>query len=481
MAMNNKYDFVPEEIDTRNQPIIRSLHDIYRTRPQDAQSLAKGEERLLASLQQSQVIRAFPTALEPQHPVGQEATAHQKRNAWQHYLSTLAAAAVIVLMVGSLGAVLALVHRSGGSTPKKTPVATASPAIRNRPLPHTVFFQSIKMIDASTGWAASNADALYRTTDGGTHWKNVTPPYNVWGGETFVSADVAWVLTSDGNAHMSIARTVNGGQTWQNMHLTYPQVTDSSLSLHIDALNAQDCWLYSESYLLRTTDGGKTWQTLLTPQASNAPLLYIGWMSFKDSLTGWAQGANKKDASWAMFVTHDGGKTWQTQIFAFSLQLHQNQAQLESPQFFNADDGVLPVTVQVGQSQRTDFYTTHDGGATWSKSAQLQGTSISHTPFADTDFLDMNHWFVVDIKLTGYPFPLSTVVHVTGDGGQSWTTIYPQSAYHNVYGLQFLTGQVGWAISDATPYALIGPDNGVLMKTADGGKSWTPVYIPPPK
>ena len=135
--------------------------------------------------------------------------------------------------------------------------------------------------------------------------------------------------------------------------------------------------------IFRTTDGGATWtiasSTNSRGESMPGALPYAGkktGLSFLDASTGWITVDDGPSHIPWLYVSHDGGRTWQQQ----SLQLPPNQAPtrlgLAPPTFFNATDGVLPVySVFIGgchpdnvdneQCWGSDIYVTHDGGRTW--------------------------------------------------------------------------------------------------------------------
>jgi len=77
-----------------------------------------------------------------------------------------------------------------------------------------------KMIDASTGWAYGPQ----RTTDGGSHWVDVSPP-SIPGrtpinDQFFLDSMHAWVAETSGTStacvdHVVTFATADGGRTWQ--------------------------------------------------------------------------------------------------------------------------------------------------------------------------------------------------------------------------------------------------------------------------
>src|SRR6266581_2992578 len=80
-----------------------------------------------------------------------------------------------------------------------------------------------KMFSPTTGWGLA-ADAIVRTTDGGIHWTNVSPPGWERGNDYplppksdfFLDGDRAWVTeTSTTSLQVVFFRTTDGGRTWQ--------------------------------------------------------------------------------------------------------------------------------------------------------------------------------------------------------------------------------------------------------------------------
>ena len=60
---------------------------------------------------------------------------------------------------------------------------------------------------------------------------------------------------------------------------------------------------------------------------------------------------------------------------------------------------------------------------------------------------------------------------MTSDGGQHWTRLPASTNFKHVTQLDFVSGTLGWAISDQ------GNGSSFLLKTMDGGQTWTPISI----
>src|SRR5215831_12268006 len=105
---------------------------------------------------------------------------------------------------------------------------------------------SIRMLDQFHGWAL-NVNAILKTSDGGEHWNCVTPSNftNKIGeaakGTFFVDNVHAWVvLTPQLNNLITILRTSDGGQHWQEstINISFPEVIDQP---HF--INVKEGWL----------------------------------------------------------------------------------------------------------------------------------------------------------------------------------------------------------------------------------------------
>ncbi|TDA70310.1 MAG: hypothetical protein D9V47_01860 [Clostridia bacterium] len=337
----------------------------------------------------------------------------------------------------------------------------------------------IDMIDEMNGWALSPGQVL-RTADGGRTWRDVTPQGASWSdryteisyirGSSFLDAQTARLAVwHDGEPSIKVWATADGGSTWRQA-----PVPARSAGVDMDFVNNRDGWLLvhqgaatgSEAVdVFRTTDGGNNWTRVsgagtedYRPAPGNLPFgggkTGIG---FADPATGWVSGyAPAQGALW-LYVTRDGGITWEEERgLRLPPAYRESEAETLPPRFFDARRGVLPVVFWYAGTNMV-FYSTKDGGRTWS-AGQAVATSPSGPPVYD--FSDLRHgwvWHEEEAKLFR-----------TADGGASWQALTPQPSLAGLRQLEFVSPEKGWALLAA------GTGTRVL-RTGDGGMTWTPI------
>lgn len=459
--MADSNELLPEEVDEQHQRLVRDLRLMYRVDGDDqkAQHLARIHQRLINGDVSTHPLPSHVMPDKQQSSGGEKPTrtTTNEGRSWQHRLNMIAAVLVAALLVSALILVLNRTHQSSTGTPAKPTGGLNS-------------LLSLHMIDASTGWALSKHTVL-RTTDGGVHWQNVTPPGATLTQSSiadFRTASIASIATPQGNAASTqVLHTADGGQTWQQAAIQMP------FPRQISFIDPQHGWVLAAVRppggaaepvgVFRTTDGGKTWVNVATALfADTTPpgrLPYGGQkteMRFLDASTGWVTGTvSLSNLAW-LYVTHDGGSTWQQQSLLMPQGVPSARLSILSPTFFSAADGILPVifsNVTTDSDIATAIYATHDGGKTW------QSTTPIPAALRILGFADMQHWWATD----------GTMLYSTGDGGNHWIKISPGANFKNIAQLDFVSDKVGWAIS-STPLG-----SSFLLKTVDGGRTWTTI------
>jgi photosystem II stability/assembly factor-like uncharacterized protein len=399
-------------------------------------------------------------------------------------------------------------------------------------------FSSLDMISATVGWAVSwdlagsGSYVILRTTDGGSHWRAALRCTSTQGEgrgfmescwEDFRSATVATVVQPEYDAKTQISQirifhTADGGATWQNSVLAARDLETPATfidALHGWALVTEDfpgrdpgsSYIGQEISLYRTSDGGQTWQRAAHGPANSqlgvtsddaygvAPLTANARITFSSLTTGWLVGStfqrNGSSQNW-LYITRDGGVTWRQT----SLTFVANAFVPGSPIFFTPQDGVLPVEVAGSMVNTGMLYTTHDGGQTWSSTA---------VPFDITNggFIDMEHaWTLatdvdVSASLTATAVSMTapnpptpndsgdlTSLRITSDGWQHWTEVHLPAAPKRIYGFDFVSPTIGWALTDNRTKSFPAPGGGLskgdvvtLLKTADGGATWQEIAL----
>jgi photosystem II stability/assembly factor-like uncharacterized protein len=418
------------------------------------------------------------------------------RNQW--ILQLAAAAAVLVLAVG-LGIILQRARQSNSVVPAVTPTATPLASASAKPTfsptaappPGSKLYPlmvpaSMHMISPTTGWAAGSAtNRILRTADGGSHWKDVTPPSARAGTwiTYFLDANSAWLASSlqpgSGSPDFSAAvyRTADGGQTWLHVGTV---LAGWGFPAALDFVDREHGWLFMKQdgtletpgsdtvAVYATTDGGASWnklsQTDTSGLAGHLPQACSKLTPvFLSASTGWIQGGCGAGGGYFLYVTRDGGRSWA----AVSLKMPAQGTStcdcgIESLRFWDNQHGALVLNDAYQDSRgyaQNFLYTTIDAGRSWQLGPLLPANAFS------VYFLDAAHGWTLDAKANNLIF--------SGDGGRHWSTAgtIPSNSNGVVMDFQFVTSQVGWAL---------GADSRGLpiLKTVDGGASWTTQLSP---
>lgn len=322
----------------------------------------------------------------------------------------------------------------------------------------------IRMISEKNGWAIKDG-GVFRTVDGGNSWTGVTPSGVNLGGIShpsgapayFLDADRAWIADNR-DRRLTVFKTVNGGQSWARVELD----TEGGAQLHfIDErygwmLLHQGVAMGSEQVeIYRTTDGGDTWTRTAgagpdADQQQDGRLPFGGikkGTSFKNTVVGWVTAEDRGPGGGRLYKTTDGGATWHKHEVLIPEAYKSHSLNIYPPKFFSATDAILPVTFVPGYE--TIFYTSKDGGATWTPTTPVKATITSTA--VNSDFVDAQHGWTTD----------GESIYATQDGGHEWTEYPAPSSFRSVKQLQFLTTKLGWAVTEDG-----------LVTTEDGGRTW---------
>ncbi|MEM7038528.1 MAG: T9SS type A sorting domain-containing protein, partial [Bacteroidota bacterium] len=253
---------------------------------------------------------------------------------------------------------------------------------------HAVNLYEMQFLDADNGYVTAmqfdtnmifpiGFPSVFRTTDGGQNWADVTPPdldqrgllafssmqhgvvmetehrhLTTDGGQTwfstvmpntgvsdvqFVSADTGYVtgFVLAPNSEAWMAKTINGGASWFDVDLSS---FGSRYARHLGFMDADNGWAVLDSTpgaVIHTTDGGQTWT------ANTHSLNASASVEFIDAMEGyWLDGAD-------VLRTTDGGSTWATDLTLSGAGIFQKLFDNASGTYVSGDNGEIYVRDQV--------------------------------------------------------------------------------------------------------------------------------------
>jgi len=403
----------------------------------------------------------------------------------------LALLTLVALLAAALSACVLIPTPASPATPAVTqtpplsPTDTGSPSV-DTPIPTGTFeptedpsaslvditqvkgISRLAMLDAMNGWALTDL-GLLRTTNGGFQWRLANPPgYDIESNTLttfFPDPNSAYLLTSGQDfSSGTLYQTTDAGRTWTNTSVPIAmgalQFVDAQNGFAMASLGAgagsEPIAVYASQ------DGGLTWQkrynTLELENPTQTSLGNGGIKSgfvFLDAQRGYITGSVPMEDYAYLFLTTDGGATWNHQDLPLPSTGVSNFFMLDEPVFFNDNDGLMTANQSPSDSSpiRKAFFVTHDAGATWTALPSIEGSGPVAAP-TSTD------WF----------FWNQTKLFVTHDAGQNWTEVASNLQLTEAPGtLVFSTPTNGWEIHYT--------GDGVIHfnATTDGGQTWLPI------
>lgn len=372
----------------------------------------------------------------------------------------------VAVAVGHLGAIV------------RTGDAGATWQFVQEPMAGRPRYSRIAALDARTVMVAGDNGTMMRSEDAGLTWRSIAIPTTGWVYSlSFRNASIGVMGSGDG-----AFRSVDGGLTWTRLvsaDATWPLEKVSGMALRgmLGFAIGSDNWF-------RSTDGGATWQPL-SPRPAFLNTFVInssGSVTFVDDQTLMASGR-------AFARSTDGGLTWQEmppvpgvngilselrfspdgQVGfdmwgdARSVDGGKTWAKRSAPHMLN-DVAFSPDGVALGVTSRGEIKKSSDLADTWSKpygSQGLDGVQFWGIEFPDNDARGIAFGNVGS----------QMALFQTSDGGLSWQPLQ-QFAITSVYSpanVSFADAQVG----------MVAQANGPLLRTTDGGRSWTQLPAPP--
>jgi photosystem II stability/assembly factor-like uncharacterized protein len=272
--------------------------------------------------------------------------------------------------------------------------ASAASAAAQRAVAASGDLRAFQLVTPSSGWALVGQQ-LFWTDSGGSQWSDITP-LNLGPGTiraaSFADAAHGWVVTTSlaasGDLGYTLARTADGGQSWQSVPLALFFSGDAAGvagDVYLEFIDARAGWLvvkqatssnFNLGTLFKTNDGGDNWTRLNL--RTGAPV------RFTSALDGQIDASSTGNGR---YVTHDGGQTW------------TEQAGVDAP-LANGPDGnrlsaVSMATTRAGWARSslgkcdtgtcalvTRLLSTTDGGQSWTPVSLPDGQPAVEQTFA---------------------------------------------------------------------------------------------------
>ena len=341
----------------------------------------------------------------------------------------------------------------------------------------------VKFLNSRVGWATTqNHSRLFMTSDGGLHWRAISPPMlarkgmslaSGLSGASFISASDFYVSVYDASAAklepVLLFHTTDAGTHWTQAG-SFPNFVDGTW---VNFLNKRRGWVAVDNgeaggsgsvTIYETTNGGRNWQMVSRSRSltgapgtpGNPGMADVTGLSVEGSSRSpilWLSGATTLTPYWV--CSTDGGRRWTGCGGGWVDPCKGSGGGAWPPVFSSRLSGALVASYGTPHTSVTAFFSTSDGGNTW----------VEHLPPAPTigpmDVVSSTTWFAV----------VGKALYLTTNGGTTWSRVPNEKDLHGYSGtgsLDFVNTLDGWTILGS----------GRLWHTSDGGRAWKLELLP---
>ncbi len=348
-----------------------------------------------------------------------------------------------------------------------------------------------------TIYAASRSGGLWKTTNAGTTWTNVTDGV---GAEAMGAVAVApsnpnivWIGEGDqANARSSISgkgvfKSTDAGATWQFMglpdshhvariviHPTNPDVVYVAAIGHLFSRNA-------ERGVFKTVDGGKTWKKVLYVNDGVGAIDLV--INRSTPTTLYAAMYDKDRKPWqivesgpesAVYKSDDGGETWARlagglptgKIGRIGIDIYQKNPSIlyallenQNPKGGGGAREVNAVSPLASGIIGNELYRTDDGGKSWRKVTEVN-VAGGKAPYSFNQIR-------IDPHDDNTVIVTSDSMFISRDGGKTWASDFMRGMFGDFRAM--------WWDPQDKDRIILGSDGGVSV-SVDGGR--TADYFP---
>ncbi|WP_445386134.1 VPS10 domain-containing protein [Robiginitalea sp. IMCC44478] len=328
--------------------------------------------------------------------------------------------------------------------------------------------------DPLTYYMGTTGGGLWKTSDAGQKWENISDGYFKTGSVGTVSVSESHpnvvyvgmgehaprgVMTSYGDG---VYKSLDAGKTWEHMGL---EQTRHISRIIIHPLNPDIVWVAAQGALhgpnpergvYKSTDGGKSWKQVLfvndltgcsdlSIDYQNPQVLYAGmWEHLRTPWKVISGGAGS-----GIYKSTDGGENWKK----IHEGLPEEKGKVAVAVSRANPDRLYALLESDTYEEKGGLFTSSDAGKKWSR------VSGDHR-------LLQRAWYYIEV----FPDPndehtvyvLSADTYRSIDGGKSWEEIRTHHGdYHDL-----------WINPDNSKNMVISDDGGAEI-TFDGGKNWS--------